>query len=160
MPVDVEPPPSSTPLLLLLSRSSPPPLPLPSPPSVLPSRSFSSSHPSYGGGVGYGLRPGGFRLWRIPYLRRVAALPIADPPLGPLEVHWLPDRGFLIQGFLIQRPGRIFPPVASPPSSAPLMTPSMSTTAPWTTTSAVASAVSLTSCWTRPIYSRRAAGGF
>ena len=30
---------------------------------------------------------------------RAAAVPVADPQL---EFHWLPDRGFLIQGFLIQ----------------------------------------------------------
>ena len=34
---------------------------------------------------------------------RVAAIPMAD---SQLEFHWLPDPGFLIQGFLIQGPHR------------------------------------------------------
>ena len=39
------------------------------------------------------------RPWKIPYLTRAMAIPMADPQL---EFHWLPEPGFLIQGFLIQ----------------------------------------------------------
>ena len=60
---------------------------------------FGERTMKYGGGVGEGMRPGGLRFWRIPYPMRAVAIPVADPQL---EVHWLPDPGFLIQGFLIQ----------------------------------------------------------
>ena len=41
-----------------------------------------------------------------------AAMPMADPRL---EFHWLPDPGFLIQGFLIQCPRRTPPDLPRPP---------------------------------------------
>ena len=49
---------------------------------------------------------------------RAAAIPTADLQL---ELHWLPDPGFLIQGFLIQGPRRIIEDAYGEPPPRPAL---------------------------------------